>query len=58
MVNTKARKRHLRPSISIMLIGIIGISGYVTLGTENTLLCVLSFLTFVCGLAIARKFEV
>lgn len=58
MFYTKEKKRHVRPSISIALTVVIMASAYVSIGTENVFLCVISALIFVTSLMLANKLGV
>lgn len=50
--------RHLRPSLSILLMAIVATSAVVAIGTENTFLCIASFFTLIGGLLVGNKLGV
>lgn len=52
----KARKRHLRMPIQIMLTAIIPISALAAIGTEDTFLCVSSAFVMISSLIIMNRY--
>ena len=58
MFYTKEKKRHLRPSLSVVLTAIVATSAYVSISTENTLLCAISALIFGASTMLANKLGV
>lgn len=52
----KTRKRHLRLSLQMLLTLIIPICGFITIGTEDTFLCVLSAFIMISSLIIMNRY--
>ena len=54
----RMENRHLRPSLQFVLVAVVATSTIVAIGTENTNLCVVSFLTMATGLLVGNKLGV
>lgn len=54
----RMENRHLRPSLQFVLIAVVAIATITAIGTENTNLCIVSFLTLIGGLLVGNKLGV
>ena len=52
----KQEKRHLRPSLQMLLILIIPVCGFIAIGTEDTFLCVSSAFIMISSLIIMNRY--